>query len=96
MFSIFAKQKPIPDPTLVVRGRQAADLLKSELFHACVESLEKDVWKQFMDTAANAPEDREVLYRHVNALRNIKDRLAQWAAEGRAAEVQMKAKGKSK
>jgi hypothetical protein len=59
-----------------------------------MEGLEQDIWKQFLDTAANSYEDREVLYQHITALRNIKERLEQWVAQGKLADRQLKTRKK--
>jgi len=85
-FSIFEKKpRKLPDPALVARGERVERLLRDEEFHAVMEELERDIWKQFMDTPADAEHGRELLYTHITALRNIKERLEQKAAQGRLA-----------
>lgn len=91
-FSLFKREKALPDPALVSRGRAAIDLLKSTTFHTAMEELEKDIWKQFMATPANAPADREILYTHLTALGLVKLKLETYAEQGKLAERQLRIK----
>ena len=95
-FSIFKKAPKLPDPVLVQRGKNAAELLRSELFHTVMEDLEATMWKQFMETPANTPEAREVLYTHISALGYIKQTLQAYADKGKLAAHQEKIKGSKK
>lgn len=97
VFSVFAKKKkPLPDPALIDRGAQATELLKSEVFHTCMEELEKEVWGQFFSTPADSMEAREVLYQYISTLKLIKERLETYAAAGKLAKHQQQLKKTSK
>lgn len=92
-FSIFKKKKQKPDPELSLRGRFAAELLKSEPFHEVMEELERDIWEQFINSTADSQAARELLYTHINALKYIKEKLESYIQQGKLADHQIKQKG---
>lgn len=66
------------------KGEQANALLKSSSYTECMQGLEDKIWADFFRTEANDPEAREVLYRHIQALRYIDSQLKETAEAGKA------------
>lgn len=91
-WSIFARKRKEPDPRIAARGRSAIDLLRSDTFHECMETLEKDMWEQWYQSPADDKDAREVLYTHIKALGYIKQQLETYAQQGKLAERQMQVK----
>lgn len=88
MFRLFRKKKePKNEAQVQILGNQAKFLLENEAYQETMSSLEESIWADFLRTEADVPEQREVLYRHLTALRNIDNKLKELKSAGEASSA---------
>lgn len=89
MLRFFRKKEvtaPADEYKLVREGEAAKLFLASDAYKDVMESLEEQMWMQFMDTPADSPEARDTLYLHISALRHIQTELQTRVDRGRLAK----------
>lgn len=85
-FRLFRKKKEPTDDQLVIDGNKARVLVESEAYTQAMAELEEKIWLQFVNTVGDAPEDREVLYTHLTALRLLHEQLLKSVQRGQDAQ----------
>jgi len=94
MFRLFKKKEPpLIDRQIITRGERAEHLLQSEVFKDVLEGLEQEIWQDFYNSPADGFEQRELLYQHLNVLKNIEQKLTYWVGEAEAVRVIAKQQG---
>ena len=88
----FRKKTKLDEDQIIQRGVRAGSFLNTEVYKEVVSELEEGIWQQFMATEADNPESREVLYSHIQALKNIHNTLEGFVQAAKLAEHNQKTK----
>ena len=86
MFRLFGKDTKKITPEVIHRGKNAEQLLNSNVYLEATVDVENKIWEQFFATPADDKDSREVLYTHIVALKNVQDTLACYVAEAQVQE----------
>jgi len=70
----------------IVRGAQAAELLKSELLQECFATLERDYIDAWRITPARDTDGRERLWQAVNIVGKVRDHLIKVVNDGKLSQ----------
>lgn len=72
------------------RAERAERLCKDKLLNECFDALEADWLKRIVDSSYNDSEGREKAYRHLSAVREVRNALFRMVKDGVLAKAEAK------